>query len=107
MGEEAERRIRRTSDQFEQKEGIFLVREKEAAIRYAISVFSNGKCRHYLVERSIRKDGSHGSHFVLNDKTRLRDCTCIADVVDLLSNPSNFKENYPASLIRPADFPKA
>lgn len=105
--EEAERRLCTTSSRFGERDGIFLVREKEAAIRYAISVLADGKCRHFLVERSVRKDGTHGSHFVLNDKTRLRGCTCIADVVQLLSDPSSYKADHPTSLVRPADLPKS
>ncbi|EDQ86083.1 uncharacterized protein MONBRDRAFT_28545 [Monosiga brevicollis MX1] len=65
------------------QDGTFLIREKQARLVYALSVVSDGKIQHHIIERAVRKDGTLGSHYILNGK-RLRDCTSLQAVVDRL-----------------------
>jgi len=80
----------------------WLVRAKGKADSYVISVrrptaaaaaagsdtYGDGcwavEHKHYLVERSVRADGTCGSHFVVNSSVRLHMCVAIEDVVKVL-----------------------
>jgi hypothetical protein len=76
------------------RQPTWLVRSKGQLDSYVISVQS--RCsrevdasgleyRHYQVERSVRADGTKGSHFVVNASVRLHMCVTIEDVVKVLA----------------------
>jgi hypothetical protein len=75
------------------RQPTWLVRCKGKPDSYVISVQSRCswevdasglECKHYLVERSLRADGTKGSHFVVNASVRLHMCVAIEDVVKVL-----------------------
>ena len=66
--------------------GAWLVREKQPGNCYIVSVWKrwSGRAAHHRVERSVREDGSRGSHFVINSTVRLVMCQSINQVVRVL-----------------------
>jgi len=46
----------------------------------------NSACDHYLLSRSVRADGSHGAHWIVNSAVRLVMCRSINEIIRVLQN---------------------
>eukprot|EP00039_Didymoeca_costata_P008630 m.114426 g.114426 ORF g.114426 m.114426 type:complete len:369 (-) comp14166_c0_seq1:3512-4618(-) len=77
---------------------LFLVRPKEESDSYAVSVLSNPEERrngttnditHHLIQRAVKKSGAAGSHFVINNNIRLRNCRTLFAVLWEFSKPDS------------------